>query len=127
MKNRISKYIIVAISFIVGILHFIIGPDYNGPYKLFVTGYLMDILLPFTLYMLFQVSFRKKTTVLVSRIFGAIFTILFGVWVEFLQFKGYSILGSTYDSLDIVMYIIGVVFGFVFDFLVLSRFENAKY
>lgn len=126
MKNRISIYIIVAISFIVGILHFIIGPEYEGPYKLFVTGYLMDILLPFNLYLLLQVSFRKKTTVLMSRIFGATFTILFAVWVEFLQFKGYSILGNTYDSLDILMYIIGAIFGFIFDILVLNRFENAK-
>jgi hypothetical protein len=67
MKNKISTYIIVVISVIVALLHFVTGLDYAGPFKTFVNGYLIDILLPMNVYLLFQISIRKKLNPGLSR------------------------------------------------------------
>lgn len=123
MKNSKSKLIVVIISVFVGLLHFLIGPNYSGPLPEFVVGYLMDILLPMNLYLLFQLSFRNKTSVRSSRIFASLFTIVFAFWVEFLQFKGISILGNTFDKIDLVMYLLGVLLGLLIDLYLLEKLE----
>ena len=46
------KTIIVSIALFVGAMHFIIGPDYRGPFYVFIHSYLIDILLPFSMYLL---------------------------------------------------------------------------
>lgn len=43
------KWITVVISLMVGALQFVTGEDYQGPFPLFVNGYMIDILLPMTL------------------------------------------------------------------------------
>lgn len=123
MKNKKSIYLIVAISLFVGLLHFLIGPNYQGIYKHFMRGYLMDILLPMNLYLLLQISLRKKLSVFLSRVLGALFTFVFGTLVELLQFHDILFLGSTYDPLDIVMYALGTALGLALDLLVISRME----
>jgi hypothetical protein len=125
MRNIKSVFLIVAISLFVGLLHFIIGPNYQGLYKGFIRGYLIDILLPMNLYLLFQISLRKKISVIKSRIIGAIFTFLLGTTVEILQLNEIKILGSTYDPLDMLMYAIGVTLGIVLDVIVLDKFEKS--
>ena len=126
MKNKKSIYLIVAISLFVGLLHFLIGPDYQGIFKHFIRGYLIDILLPFNLYLLLQISFRKKITVTKSRIIGAVFTLSFGTIVEILQLNKIEFLGSTYDPLDILMYGIGVGLGIIMDLTIIDRFEKIE-
>lgn len=126
MKNKKSIYIIVAISLFVGLLHFLIGPDYQGIFKHFMRGYLIDILLPFNLYLLLQISLRKKITVTKSRIIGAVFTLSFGIIVEILQLNKIEFLGSTYDPLDILMYGIGVGLGIIMDLTIIDRFEKIE-
>lgn len=124
MKNKTSIYIIVGISIFVGLLHFIIGPDYNGPYKDFIRGYLIDILLPMNLYLLFQISLRKKISKNNSRIIGGIITFLLGLTIELMQRYDINIFGSTYDFLDIIMYAIGVGLGVLIDLLIIDKLEK---
>lgn len=126
MKNRKSIYIVVGVSLFVGLLHFMIGPNYNGLYKHFIKGYLVDILLTMNLYLLLQISLRKNFSILRSRIIGALFTFLFGLTVEILQLYEIKFLGSTYDRLDILMYGIGVTLGLLIDFLIIDKFEKSK-
>jgi hypothetical protein len=122
LKNKKSIYLIVAISLFVGLLHFLIGPDYRGIGKHFIRGYLIDILLPFNLYLLLQLSLRKNLSVAKSRIIGAVIPFSFGTIVELLQLNNIEFLGSTYDPLDLLMYAIGVGLGIMMDFTIISRF-----
>jgi len=124
MKSQKSIYIVVAISLFVGLLHFIIGPDYQGIWKHFMRGYLIDILLPMNLYLLLQISLRKNILVNNARLIGAISTFAFGTIVEILQFYKIEFLGSTYDPLDILMYAIGTGLGIAIDLIILDKFEK---
>jgi hypothetical protein len=126
MKNKKSIYIIVAISISVGLLHFVIGADYQGVFRHFIRGYLIDILLPMNLYLLLQISLRKTIAVNQARITGAIFTFVFGTLVEILQFYKIDFLGSTYDPLDILMYGIGIGLGIAIDLTIIDKFENQR-
>lgn len=124
MKNQKSIYLIAGISLFVELLHFVIGPGYQGIFKPFLRGYLIDILLPFNLYLLLQISLRKSIPVNKSRIVGAVLTFSFGTLVELLQLNNVPFLGETYDPLDILMYGIGVGLGVLLDFTIISRFER---
>ena len=124
MKNKKSTYTIVAISLFVGLLHFIISPDYKGIFKDFIHGYLIDIMLPMNLYLLLQISFRKNISVNKSRIIAAIFTFAFGTTVEILQFYKIEFLGRTYDPCDILMYLTGIGLGILIDLTLIDKFEQ---
>ena len=124
MKNKKSIYFIVGISLFVALMHFIIGPDYTGIFRLFVRGYLIDLILPLNLYLLLQISLRKKISIVKSRVIGALFTFLTGLIVEILQLFRIEFLGSTYDPLDIVMYGIGVMLGLLIDYTIIDKLEN---
>jgi len=103
MKNKLSKVLIVVFSLFVGLLHFLIGPDYQGLYREFIRGYLIDILLPMDLYLLLQISLRDYFKVKYSRIIGVSFSFLFGITVEVLQLNKIHFLGSTFGPVDILM------------------------
>jgi hypothetical protein len=124
LNNRKSIGLIVGISLAVGILHFLVGPDYNGPFKNFMTGYLIDILLPMNVYLLGQISLRKYVSVKTSRVLAGLGTLGIGVTVEVLQYLDYHILGETYDPLDLLMYSLGIVLGLVIDFKILHPWEQ---
>jgi hypothetical protein len=126
MKNRKSIYLIVAISLFVALLHFLIGPGYQGIFRHFIQGYLIDILLPFNIYLLLQISLRKHFTVFKSRIISASGTFLFGVFAEIMQWNHLHFLGETYDPLDILMYGIGVGIGVVLDLAIIDRLERSE-
>ena len=124
MKNKKSTYIIVSISIFVGLLHFVIGPDYQGIFRHFIRGYLIDILLPMNLYLLIQISLRKSISVNKARIIGAIITFAFGTIVEILQLYEIEFLGRTFDPWDLLMYVIGVGSGMVIDLTIIDKFEK---
>lgn len=126
MKNKTSIYFIVAVSLFVGLLHFLIGPNYHGIFKSFIRGYLIDILLPLNLYLLLQISLRERITVRKSRIIAAIFVLAFGVFVELLQLNKIAFLGKTFDPIDILMYAIGVGCGVIIDVTIINYFENKE-
>ena len=124
MKNKKSTYIIVSISIFVGLLHFVIGPDYQGIFKHFIRGYLIDILLPMNLYLLLQISLRKNISVNKARTIGAMITVAFGTIVEILQLYKIEFLGRTFDPWDLLMYVIGVGLGIVIDLAIIEKFEK---
>ena len=127
MKNVKSFYFIVAISLVVGLLHFILGSNYMGPLKDFLNGYLIDILLPLNLYLLLQIALRKIMTIAQSRISGALFTFIIGLTAEMLQLYDIPVFGNTYDPLDIVMYGIGILLGVLLDFTIIDNFEKRNF
>lgn len=114
--NQQSKLIIVGISLLTGILHVVIGPDYHGPAHLFLKGYLIDIILPMNMYLLLQLALRKKLTIKLSRITGALLIFMLGTGIELLQLNNIPVFGATYDPLDMVMYALGVLIGLAIDF-----------
>jgi len=124
MKNRKSLYTIVAISLFVGLLHFVTGPGYKGPFAGFVHNYLIDLLLPMNLYLLLQVGGRDYFSKKTSRIAAAIFTFGFGTLVEILQYYKIDFLGSTYDSWDLVMYGSGTAAGILIDLTLIENWEK---
>lgn len=126
MKNRTSIYLIVAICLLVGFLHFLLGPDYQGPFRNFTRGYLINILLPFNLYLLLQISFRKLLSVNKSRIAAVILIFSFGTFVEILQLNKIEFLGTTYDPLDLLMYAAGIGLGIIMDLTIITTLEKAK-
>jgi len=121
--NLLSKYmtkrlIITIIALTVGALHFIKGENYQGPFTIFVNGYLIDILLPMTLYLLLSL-FQNK--IIRSPLFRACVVFGFGCVVEASQYFGHPIFGSTFDPLDILAYASGVLLGILLDLVLLPR------
>jgi hypothetical protein len=115
----IRKLTIVGIALAIGALHFITGEQYQGPFPMFVNGYLIDILLPMTLFLLMSL-FQNKT--IRSPIFRASAVFGFGCFVEASQYFGNPFLGSTFDPLDILAYAGGVLFGALLDLLIFPHF-----
>lgn len=113
------KYIVVCVCLAVGLLHFVVGPTYRGPWPGFVRGYLIDILLPFALYLLLGVSWRVLAD---SRLARAILVLAVGGTVEGLQYLGVPLFGTTFDPLDLVMYTLGVCGGVIIELLAAPRF-----
>jgi len=106
--------VIVSICVPVGMLHFVTGPGYIGPFADFVNGYLIDILLPFAVYFLLanvrdKVRFFRPWWIAA----GAVF--LIGAAAEIAQYQGMPILGRTFDPLDFVAYAAGVLLAALVD------------
>jgi len=113
-----KKLTITGIALAVGALHFITGENYRGPFPVFVNGYLIDVLLPMTLYLLLSLFENKLVR---SPLFRACAVFGFGCFVEASQYFGYPIFGSTFDPLDIVAYAGGVLLGILLDLVVFPR------
>ena len=116
LVNR--KVIVVFIAVVVGLLHFVTGPGYRGPFPTFVNGYLIDILLPFAMYLVLGVS---RQTILRSGIARGVFVFAIGAASETLQYFGVAIFGRTFDVLDYAMCAVGIGLAVVFERIVLSR------
>ena len=114
-----KKLTITGIALAVGALHFITGENYQGPFPVFVNGYLIDILLPMTLYLLLSL-FESK--LIRAPLFRACTVFGFGCFVEATQYFGYPIFGSTFDPFDILAYASGVLLGVLLDLFVFPRF-----
>ena len=50
------KVVVVVIAVAVGLLHFVTGPNYRGPFPVFVNGYMIDVLLPFAMVLVLGIS-----------------------------------------------------------------------
>ena len=114
----IKRSIITIIALTVGALHFVTGEQYQGPFPVFVNGYLIDILLPMTLYLLlglFENKLIRPTIFRTCAVFG------FGCFVEATQYFGHPIFGSTFDPLDILAYAGGVLLGILLDGILFPR------
>jgi hypothetical protein len=112
------KIIIISIALIVGALHFVTGENYQGPFPVFVNGYLIDILLPMTLFLLMGLI---ENRLFGSALFRALAVFGFGCLVEVSQYFGHPFFGSTFDPLDILAYAGGVLLGALLDLIVFPR------
>ena len=113
-----KKLIISGLALTVGALHFVTGENYQGPFPIFVNGYLIDVLLPMTLFLLMGL-FQNK--IIRSLLFRACAIFGFGCFVEASQYFGCPIFGSTFDPLDILAYAVGVLFGMFLDLFMFPR------
>ena len=121
LVNR--KVIIVFIAVIVGLLHFVTGPGYCGPFPAFVNGYLIDILLPFAMYLVLSLA---DLSILHSRIVRGTLVFAVGAITETLQYFGVPIFGRTFDVLDYAMFGIGIGLAVGFEGLVLSKMPSDR-
>lgn len=115
----IKRLVITSLALAVGALHFITGENYQGPFPVFVNGYLTDILLPMVLFLLmglFQNRLIRLPLFRACTVFG------FGCFVEASQYFGYPIFGSTFDTLDILAYAGGILLGVLLDLFMFPRF-----
>ena len=113
------KIFVVVIALFVGSLHFIIGPDYNGPLSSFVSGYLIDILLPFVVYFLITLTgIVHQRWLIVLLVFGIGFT------VETMQYFDIPLLGRTFDPVDYIMYASGAVLAMIVDVFYYSKLNG---
>ena len=112
------KAVIVAIALFVGALHFLVGPDYAGPWPGFVHGYLIDVLLPFSLFLLAGLIEVRPWP---SRAWRAGVVFAAAGFVEMLQYLGMEVFGRTFDPLDLVAYAAGIGAAVVLETGVLAR------
>jgi len=113
-----QKHLVVGIAVLVALLHFPIGPSYAGPWKPFVTGYLIDILLPFTMFLLLgivQLEVIRRWWVRALVVFAVAST------SEILQYFGVPLFGRTFDPLDFAAFASGILAGYAFEKLVVIR------
>lgn len=115
MKKR---FLISVIALIVAALHSLKGRIFQGQFHIFANGYMIDFLLPMTLFLLMGL-FQNRT--IRSPFFraGAVFG--FGCFVEATQYFGHPIFGSTFDPFDILAYASGVVLGALLDLVLFPR------
>ena len=116
LVNR--KVIVVLIAVGVSLLHFVTGPSYRGPFPAFVNGYMIDILLPFAIYLVLGVA---KQSILRSGIARGAFVFAIGFVTETLQYFGVPIFGRTFDSLDYLMFGVGIGLAVLLERVALSR------
>jgi Protein of unknown function (DUF2809) len=114
-----EKSLVTVIALAVGLLHFVTGENYHGPFPAFVNGYLIDILLPMVLYLLmglFEIRWIRSPILRATAVF------LFGCAVETSQYLGRPFFGSTFDPLDILAYAGGVLLGVLLDLVLFPHF-----
>jgi hypothetical protein len=116
LKNYKRAFVVI-LAIIVAILHFVIGPEYGGPFKDFFTGYLIDILLPFFLYFLFTLNINQTK----QKIAVGVGIFVFGTVIEYLQYQGVGIFGSTFDPYDFVAYFVGIGSAILLDLIVWDK------
>jgi hypothetical protein len=113
-----KRLVITSLALAVGALHFIKGENYQGPFPVFVNGYLIDILLPMVLFLLMSL-FQNR--LIRSPLFRACAVFGFGCLVEASQYFGRPIFGSTFDPVDIAAYAGGVLLGVLLDIVLFPR------
>lgn len=118
------KAAVVAICLGVAAMHLVTGPDYRGPLRGFVTGHLMDVLLPFAMTLLLGMGSADLPFHVPAAVRGGI-VVLFGVVVETAQARGVALFGRTADPLDVLAYLIGAVLALAFERGVLARLSRA--
>ena len=123
--NLPRKPVVVAICLAVGALHLFTGPHYRGPLRAFVTGYLIDLALPFSLVLLLGVGLDRAPNLRLPAV-RAIAVVLLGATVEFLQYLGLPLFGRTFDPLDLLMYATGAIAALAFERLAFPPYPQAS-
>jgi hypothetical protein len=116
------QVVITVIALLVAAAHLWTGPDYAGPAPAFVTGYAMDILIPFSSYFLLcaaEVDWKPlrpwwRKVLLVFAVISS---------AEVAQAYGYPVFGNTCDPMDLLAYGVGAVVAALVDRQILARWE----
>ncbi len=119
------KPVVVAICLSVGALHLFTGPHYRGPLRAFVTGYLIDLVLPFSLVLLLGVGLDGSPTLRLPAVRAAA-VFLLGAAVEFLQYLGVPLFGRTFDPLDLLMYATGATAALAFERMAFAPYPEGR-
>ena len=93
----------------------------------FADAYLVDIILPCYLYLLATVAisdFAKWKTAKMPRIIAAMVIFMIGLVVEISQYLDLNIFGNTFDPVDILMYLLGIVIGIGIDWIIMIFFKS---
>ena len=117
--NLPRKPTVVAICVVVAALHLVTGPRYAGPFRAFVTGYLIDLVLPFSLVLLLGVGLAA-VPVLRHPLSRAGIVFFIGTAVEGSQYLGIPLFGRTFDPADLLMYAAGAAAALAFERLAFS-------
>lgn len=117
-----KRIFVLVLAVLVAILHFVIGPNYRGPFKEFLSNYLIDIILPFFLYFLFTIHFNQ----IKQKILVCIGILAFATVIEYLQYRGIPIFGSIYDPYDLLAYFAGIISAILLDLAVLDKIIRKK-
>lgn len=118
------KPVAVAVNLAVAALHLVTGPGYHGPLRAFVTGYLIDLTLPFALVLLLGLGLERSPTLRRPAV-RASAVILLGAAVEALQYVGIPLFGRTADPLDLVMYAAGAIAAMAFERVFVAPYPDA--
>lgn len=131
-EKRIRLIVLVVLCVITTILHLMPRPTYNTGYGRFFNSYLIDILLPAYLFFLFTMNLYRLPPKYLDRPFlvkliMAVLVLLIGFTIETLQYFSIPILGRTFDPMDYMMYLIGVLIGLGLDYgvVMISRQYDA--
>lgn len=108
------KPTVIAVNVAVATLHLVAGPQYTGPFRSFVRGYLIDLTLPFALVLLLALGLERRPALAAPLVRGLL-VFLFGLVVELLQYFGVPLFGRTADPLDLLMYLSGVALALLFE------------
>ncbi len=114
------KIVVVAINVSVAAAHLFTGPGYRGPFRPFVTGYLIDILLPFSAYFLLLMC-EEIVPPLRSWIVRCLTAFAVISSAEVAQYFGHPIFGRTYDPWDFAAYAAGTLLAAFADRMLLPR------
>ena len=122
---------LIVLCVITLILHVMPRPSIQTPYGVFFNSYLIDVLLPAYLFMLstmqvYRMSRRIQENPLRFKLMLAGMVFLIGITIEILQYFHVPVLGRTFDPLDFLMYLFGVMIGLGIDFCVVRGSEMIK-
>jgi len=122
LKSR--RAVAVTVNVAVALVQLFTGPRYRGPFRPFVTGYAIDILLPFAAYFLLIVS---EDTIPALRTWYVRAAVVVAVMssAEVAQYFGHPIFGRTFDPLDFAAYSAGALLAAGADQFLLPRLVPA--
>ena len=131
IERRLRLLVMLILCMVILVLHLMPRPSIETWHGRFFNAYLVDILLPAYLFVLFslntfRLSDKFRMHPLQTRLFMAGFVFLIGVTIETLQYFHVPILGRTFDPLDFLMYLFGVMIGLGIDFCVVRGSEMIK-
>lgn len=119
------KPVVVAVCLAVAGVHLFTGPHYRGPLRAFVTGYLIDLALPFSLVLLLGVGLDRSPALRRPAVrAAAVFSV--GATVELLQYFGVPLFGRTFDPLDFFVYAAGALAALAFERLAFAPEPRAS-
>jgi hypothetical protein len=111
--------LVVAICLLVAALHLVTGPQYRGPFRTFITGYLIDLALPFAMVLLLGEGLATVRALRPAFVRAGL-VVLVGVIVEGAQSLGVPLFGRTVDPLDVLAYAVGALAAVGFERLVFT-------